>query len=143
MLILDEPTAQLDVRAEAAFYDRFLEITQGVTSIVISHRFSTVRRANRIAVLDGGQITELGSHTELLALKGPTRTFSPRRQRRSRAGGRRHERYDSDRGRWRDLDPATDTADKNSSRSFEPPAAACAAACSASWSAPDSAPRPA
>jgi len=70
VLILDEPTAQLDVRAEAAFYDRFLEITQGVTSIVISHRFSTVRRANRIAVLDGGQITELGSHTELLALKG-------------------------------------------------------------------------
>ena len=70
VLILDEPTAQLDVRAEAAFYDRFLEITQGVTSIVISHRFSTVRRANQIAVLDGGQITELGSHTELLALKG-------------------------------------------------------------------------
>jgi ATP-binding cassette, subfamily B, bacterial len=70
VLILDEPTAQLDVRAEAAFYDRFLEITQGVTSIVISHRFSTVRPANHIAVLDGGRITELGSHTELLALSG-------------------------------------------------------------------------
>jgi ATP-binding cassette subfamily B protein len=70
VLILDEPTAQLDVRAEAAFYDRFLEITQGVTSIVISHRFSTVRRANRIAVLDGGRITELGSHSELLAHQG-------------------------------------------------------------------------
>jgi len=70
VLILDEPTAQLDVRAEAAFYDRFLEITQGVTSIVISHRFSTVRRADRIAVLDGGRITELGSHTELLARAG-------------------------------------------------------------------------
>jgi ATP-binding cassette subfamily B protein len=70
VLILDEPTAQLDVRAEAAFYDRFLEITQGVTSIVISHRFSTVRRADRIAVLDGGRITELGSHPELLALEG-------------------------------------------------------------------------
>ncbi|ACU74665.1 ABC transporter related [Catenulispora acidiphila DSM 44928] len=70
VLILDEPTAQLDVRAEAAFYDRFLEITQGVTSIVISHRFSTVRRANRIAVLDAGHITELGSHTELLAQAG-------------------------------------------------------------------------
>ena len=70
VLILDEPTAQLDVRAEAAFYERFLEITQGVTSIVISHRFSTVRRADRIAVLDGGRITELGSHTELLARAG-------------------------------------------------------------------------
>lgn len=70
VLILDEPTAQLDVRAEAAFYERFLEITRGVTSIVISHRFSTVRRADRIAVLDGGRITELGSHTELLALEG-------------------------------------------------------------------------
>jgi len=70
VLVLDEPTAQLDVRGEAAFYDRFLELTQGVTSIVISHRFASVRRADRIAVLDGGQITELGSHDELLATGG-------------------------------------------------------------------------
>jgi ATP-binding cassette subfamily B protein len=70
VLVLDEPTAQLDVRAEAAFYDRFLKITAGVTSIVISHRFSTVRRADRIAVLDGGRITELGRHDELLATGG-------------------------------------------------------------------------
>ena len=54
VLVLDEPTAQLDVRGEAAFYDRFLELTAGVTSIVISHRFASVRRADRIAVLDGG-----------------------------------------------------------------------------------------
>lgn len=67
LLILDEPTSQLDVRAEAAFYDRFLEITEGTTSVIISHRFSTVRRADRIAVLDGGRITEVGSHSELLA----------------------------------------------------------------------------
>jgi len=70
VLVLDEPTAQLDVRAEAAFYDRFLEITAGVTSLVISHRFATVRRADRIAVLDGGRIAELGDHEELLRLGG-------------------------------------------------------------------------
>lgn len=70
VLVLDEPTAQLDVRGEAAFYDRFLELTAGVTSIVISHRFASVRRAHRIAVLDGGAITELGSHEELLAAGG-------------------------------------------------------------------------
>jgi ATP-binding cassette subfamily B protein len=70
VLVLDEPTAQLDVRGEAAFYDRFLELTAGVTSIVISHRFASVRRAHRIAVLDGGVITELGSHEELLASGG-------------------------------------------------------------------------
>ena len=70
VLVLDEPTAHLDVRAEAAFYDRFLHITQGVTSVVISHRFATVRRAGRIAVLDGGRITELGTHAELVAAGG-------------------------------------------------------------------------
>jgi len=70
ILVLDEPTAQLDVRAEARFYDRFLELTEGVTSVVISHRFSTVRRADRIAVLDGGRITESGDHEELLRAGG-------------------------------------------------------------------------
>jgi ATP-binding cassette subfamily B protein len=75
VLVLDEPTAHLDVRAEAAFYDRFLRITHGVTSVVISHRFSTVRRADRIAVLDGGRITELGDHESLLALGGEYATM--------------------------------------------------------------------
>jgi ATP-binding cassette, subfamily B, bacterial len=70
VLVLDEPTAQLDVRGEAAFYERFLELTEGVTSIVISHRFASVRRAHRIAVLDAGQITELGTHDELVAVQG-------------------------------------------------------------------------
>ncbi len=70
VLVLDEPTAQLDIRGEAAFYERFLELTAGVTSIVISHRFASVRRADRIAVLDGGAITELGSHDELMGLDG-------------------------------------------------------------------------
>jgi ATP-binding cassette, subfamily B, bacterial len=70
VLVLDEPTAQLDIRAEAAFYNRFLELTSGVTTLIISHRFATVRRAGRIAVLDSGRITELGSHDDLAAADG-------------------------------------------------------------------------
>jgi ATP-binding cassette subfamily B protein len=70
ILVLDEPTAALDVRAEARFYERFHEITAGLTTLVISHRFATVRRASRIYVLDGGVITESGSHDELVASGG-------------------------------------------------------------------------
>jgi len=70
VLILDEPTAQLDIRAEASFYTSFLDLTKGLTTMVISHRFATVRQADQIAVLDGGRITELGSHQELLAAGG-------------------------------------------------------------------------
>jgi ABC-type multidrug transport system fused ATPase/permease subunit len=70
VLILDEPTAALDVRAEAAFYDQFLELTQGLTTIVISHRFSTVRRADRIVVIEDGRIAEDGNHVSLLAADG-------------------------------------------------------------------------
>lgn len=70
VLVLDEPTAALDVRAEADIYDRFLDITRGLTSIVISHRFSTVRRADRIVVLDGGRVVEDGSHDTLVARGG-------------------------------------------------------------------------
>jgi ABC-type multidrug transport system fused ATPase/permease subunit len=70
VLVLDEPTANLDVRAEAELYDRFLEMTAGLTTILISHRFSTVRRAHRIVVLQDGRIVERGSHNELVAAGG-------------------------------------------------------------------------
>jgi ATP-binding cassette, subfamily B, bacterial len=70
VLLLDEPTAQLDVRSEIDFYTRFLELTEGLTTLVISHRFSTVRRADTIAVLAGGRIEESGSHDELMTANG-------------------------------------------------------------------------
>jgi ATP-binding cassette subfamily B protein len=70
LLILDEPTSALDARAEYQVFQRFAELTKGKTAVLISHRFSTVRMANRILVLDKGQLLEIGSHEELLALNG-------------------------------------------------------------------------
>jgi ATP-binding cassette subfamily B protein len=70
ILVLDEPTAWLDARGEADFFERFLEITQGTTSLIISHRFSTVRQVDNICVLSGGRVTEQGDHASLLALDG-------------------------------------------------------------------------
>jgi ATP-binding cassette, subfamily B, bacterial len=70
VLVLDEPTASLDVRAEARFLDEFARLTRGVTTILISHRFSTVRHADHIVVLEGGRALERGSHGELVRRDG-------------------------------------------------------------------------
>jgi ATP-binding cassette subfamily B protein len=70
ILILDEPTASLDARAEFEVYQRFVELTSGKMAVLISHRFSTVRMADRIFVLADGKIVEQGSHQQLVALRG-------------------------------------------------------------------------
>lgn len=67
LLILDEPTAALDARSEFEVFQRFKELSEGKTAVIISHRFSTVRMADRILVLEGGEIEEIGSHEQLLA----------------------------------------------------------------------------
>ena len=75
VVLLDEPTAQLDVRGEAEIFDRLLAATRHSTTILISHRFSTVRHADRICVLEHGRVIELGAHDELMALGGRYRTM--------------------------------------------------------------------
>jgi len=75
VVLLDEPTAQLDVRGEAEIFDRLLKATRHCTTILISHRFSTVRHADRICVLERGRVVELGSHDELMKLGGRYRTM--------------------------------------------------------------------
>jgi ABC-type multidrug transport system fused ATPase/permease subunit len=75
LVILDEPTAQLDVRGEAEIFDRLLEATRGRTVVLISHRFSTVRHADLICVLEHGRVVELGSHDELMELGGRYKTM--------------------------------------------------------------------
>jgi ATP-binding cassette, subfamily B, bacterial len=75
VVVLDEPTAQLDVRGEAQIFERLLEATRGATTILISHRFSTVRHADRIVVIEHGEVVEEGSHDELMEAGGRYKTM--------------------------------------------------------------------
>ena len=86
LVLLDEPTAQLDVRGEAEIFDRVLAATRHSTTILVSHRFSTVRHADRICVLEHGRVVELGTHDELMAAEGRYRTMFDLQAQRFAAG---------------------------------------------------------
>ena len=94
VVLLDEPTAQLDVRGEAEIFDRLLAATRHCTTILISHRFSTVRHADRICVLEHGRVLELGTHDELIALGGRYRTMFDLQAQRFTAAGEEGTTYD-------------------------------------------------
>jgi ATP-binding cassette subfamily B protein len=70
LLVLDEPTAALDARSEYQVFQRFAELTSGKMALFISHRFSTVRMADRIVVLEAGNIAEEGAHEHLIGMGG-------------------------------------------------------------------------
>lgn len=94
VLVLDEPTAALDVRAEAEIFSRFLQVTRAVTTILVSHRLSSVRHADRIVVLGPAGVVEDGSHDELLATGGEyAQMFTLQAARFERAGGDRSKEH--------------------------------------------------
>ena len=94
LVVLDEPTAQLDVRGEAEIFERILAATRQCTTILISHRFSTVRHADRICVLERGKVVELGTHDELMAVNGRYRTMFELQAQRFAAEDEEGKQYD-------------------------------------------------
>jgi len=94
VVLLDEPTAQLDVRGEAEIFERLLAATRRCTTILISHRFSTVRHVDRICVLEKGKVVELGTHEELMALDGRYRTMFDLQAQRFSSEDEEGKRYD-------------------------------------------------
>ena len=94
VVLLDEPTAQLDVRGEAEIFERILAATRHCTTVLISHRFSTVRHADRICVLETGHVVELGTHDELMALNGRYRTMFDLQAQRFTGDGEEGQHYD-------------------------------------------------
>jgi len=86
VVLLDEPTAQLDVRGESEIFERILTETRDCTTILVSHRFSTVRQADRICVVEDGRVIELGTHDELIAVGGRYRTMFDLQAQRFAAG---------------------------------------------------------
>jgi ATP-binding cassette subfamily B protein len=94
VVLLDEPTAQLDVRGEAEIFERILAATRHCTTILISHRFSTVRHADRICVLEKGKVVEFGTHDDLIALNGRYRTMFDLQAQRFGAEDEEGESYD-------------------------------------------------
>ncbi|PYR94374.1 MAG: ABC transporter ATP-binding protein [Acidobacteria bacterium] len=94
VVLLDEPTAQLDVRGEAEIFDRILAATRRCTTILISHRFSTVRHADRICVLEHGRVIELGTHDQLMAHDGRYRTMFDMQAQRFTGGDEEGTTYD-------------------------------------------------
>ena len=94
LVLLDEPTAQLDVRGEAEIFERVLAATRQATTILISHRFSTVRQADRICVLERGRVVELGTHDELMALGGRYQAMFDLQAQRFNAEDEEGTRYD-------------------------------------------------
>ena len=96
LLLLDEPTAQLDVRGEAEIFDRVLSAARDATVVLISHRFSTVRLADRICVVEHGRVVELGTHDELMATGGRYRSMFDLQASRFADGDSASPEYDED-----------------------------------------------
>ena len=94
LVLLDEPTAQLDVRGEMEIFERILAATRGRTTILISHRFSTVRLADRICVMEHGRVIEHGTHAELMALGGRYKTMFDLQAQRFSEPGEEGQSYD-------------------------------------------------